>query len=602
MSLPSRAPTWFSSRRVLEQKLEEIHKCTNLSHVKQVYAQVIRQNLHDDLYVAPKLISAFSVCRQMASAVSVFKLIPDPNAHLYNILIRAHVQNSQGMQAFATFFEMQSNGVFPDNFTYPILLKVCSGLQMVQMIHAHIEKAGLCSDIFVPNSLIDSYSKCGVLGIEEARKLFLVMEHRDTVSWNSMICGLLNSGELSEAHKLFDEMPNRDIISWNTMLDGYGKAGEMDKAFQLFESMPKRNVISWTTMVLGYSEAGDMDMARILFKKMPVKSLVSWTIFISGLAKRGLAREAISFFDEMEQDGLELDDRAIVSILAACAESGLLGLGLRVHASIERTRFRCSIPASNALVDMYAKCGSLDKALSVFNGMPKKDMVSWNAMLHGLAMHGHGRKALQLFSRMKQEGFQPDRVTFIGVLCACTHAGFVDEGIEYFHTMERDYGIVPQVEHYGCMIDLLGRAGHLEEAFRLAYTMPIEPNAIIWGTLLLACQMHNAAKLAEKALYHLVQLVPSDPGNYSMLSNIFAAAGNWKNVANVRLRMKTTGVQKPAGVSSIELENQVHEFTVSDKLHSKSDKIYQMLHRLDQDLKQLAQPKDIPIEVGELLI
>ncbi|KAK6280044.1 hypothetical protein POUND7_020311 [Theobroma cacao] len=509
MSIPFKSPSWFSTRRLFEQKLQDLHKCTNLSHIKQLQAQIIRQNLHQDLYIAPKLISAFSLCRQITLALTVFNQIQDPNVHLYNNLIRAYVQNSQPSQAFSFFFDMQWNGILADNFTYTFLLKACTDLKMVEMIHTQIEKNGFLSDIFVPNALIDSYSK-----------------------------------------------------------------------------------------------AGDMDMARVLFDRMPVKTLVPWTIIISGYAEKGLAKEAIELYDRMEQDGLELDDGTVIGILAACAESGLLAVGVKVHNSIERLRFRCSIAVCNALVDMYAKCGSLDKAWSVFNGMPKRDVVSWNAMLQGFAMHGHGKEALQVFSRLKKEGFQPDRVTFVGILCACTHAGFIDEGVEYFYVMEKDYGIVPQIEHYGCMVDLLGRGGRLNEAFRLVQIMPFEPNAIIWGTLLAACRLHNAVKLAEKVIDHLLKLDPSDPGNYSMLANIFAASGDWDNVASLRLRMKSIGVQKPSGSSSIEIDNEVHDFTVFDKSHPKFDGIYQMIERLREDLKQVVHPEGttLPIEVGEVVI
>lgn len=455
------------------------------------------------------------------------------------------------------------------------------------MIHTHIEKYGFCSDIFVPNSLIDSYSKCGPHGLTWAKKLFAVMDERDTVSWNSMVSGLVKGGELVEARRLFDEMPKRDAVSWNTMLDGYAKAGEMVEAFGLFEKVPERNVVSWSTMVSGYCKAGDIDMARMLFDKMPVKNLVTWTIIISGYAEKGLANEASALYNQMEEAGLKPDDGAIISILAACAESGLLGLGKKVHASIKRTRCNCSTQVSNALVDMYAKCGRLDKALAVFDGTAKKDLVSWNAMLQGLGVHGHGKKALQLFARMKQEGFCPDKVTFISLLCACTHAGFVKEGLHYFHAMEREYGIVPEVEHYGCVIDLLGRGGRLDEAFRLVHSMPMEPNCVIWGTLLGACRVHNAVELAGEVLDQLVKLAPSDPGSFSLLSNIYAAAGDWDGVANVRLQMKSTGVQKPSGASSIEIDNEVHEFTVFDESHPQSDNIYQMIGRLNQDLKQV---------------
>ncbi|KAF5479466.1 hypothetical protein F2P56_000284 [Juglans regia] len=587
---PTRTPTWVSGRRLLEEKLSDLHKCANLDQIKQVHAQILKADLHRDLFVAPKLIAAFSLCRQMVLAINAFNQVQEPNVHLYNTLIRAHVQNSQSSQAFATFFEMQCSGVYPDNFTYPFLLKACSGqsyLRVIQMIHTHIEKFGFCSDIFVPNSLIDCYSKCGPVGVNAARKLFKVMGEKDIVSWNSMIGGLVRAGELGEARGLFDEMPKRDTVSWNTILDGYAKAGEMNRAFELFEKMPERNVVSWSTMISGYCKDGDLDMARMLFDKMPVKTLVPWTIIISGYAEKGLANEAISLYNKMEEAGLKPDDGALISILAACAESGLLGLGQKVHASIKRTKYKCSAPVSNALVDMYAKCGSLDEAYIVFNGMTKREVVSWNAMLQGFAMHGHGEKALQLFSRMKHEGFEPDKVTLVGVLCACTHAGFVEEGVQYFYTMESKYKIVPEVEHYGCMIDLLGRGGRLKEAFRLVRSMPMEPNAIIWGTLLGACRMHNDVDLARQVVDRLIQLEPSDPGNFSMLSNIYAAAGDWDSVSNVRLRMRNTGIQKPSGASSIEVDDELHEFTVFDRSHPKSEKIYQMIDRLVQDLKQV---------------
>ncbi|KAL5723024.1 Pentatricopeptide repeat-containing protein [Ranunculus cassubicifolius] len=590
MSTAIRTPTWVSRRRLLEQKISDIHKCTNLHHVKQIQAQIFKSNLHQDPYVAPKLITAFSLCRQMSLALNVFNLIPEPNVLLYNTLIRAYTQNALHSQAFSTFFRMQRNHVFPDNFTFPYLLKACScqfGVRQVQMIHGQIEKFGFGLDIFVPNALIDSYSKCGVLGVDAAKKLFDEMPERDVVSWNSMISGLVKAKELGEARKLFDEMPERDIVSWNTVLDGYVKSGVMNEAFELFEKMPERNVVSWSTMVSGYSKVGDMDMARFLFDRMPVKNLVPWTIMISGYAERGLSKEAYSLFEKMERSGLKPDNGTFISILTACAESGMLGLGKMIHASIQRYKLRHSTRVCNALIDMYAKCGNLDKAMSVFDGMVERDVVSWNSIVQGLATHGHGEKALEVFARMIDEGVAPDGVTFIGVLCACTHVGLVNDGRRYFSVMERDYGLVPQVEHYGCMIDLLGRGGLLKEAFELIKNMPMEPNAIIWGTLLGACRMHNNVELAEKAVDRLVKLNPSDANNYSVMSNIYAAAGQWDDFAKVRLQMKATSTQKQAGASLIEINDKVHEFTVADRSHPESSRIYQMIDRLGQHLKKV---------------
>ncbi|KAM7266557.1 hypothetical protein ACFE04_004454 [Oxalis oulophora] len=584
---PLRAPTFISTRRILEENLQSLPKCTNLNKTKQLHAQIIKHNLHTDPYIVPGLISSLSLCNQTLSASYVFQQVNYPNAHLYNTMIKAYAHASLPLQALHLFFHMQTNAVYPDHFTYPFLLQAFNGvIQLVQMIHCHILKFGFSSDIYVPNALIDSYSKCGVLGVSAAKNLFITMDDRDNVSWNSMISGLVKSGEMDEARKLFDEMPNRDGVSWNTILYGCVKQGDMKNAFELFQQMPERNVVSWTTMISGFSKAGDIEMARMLFDKMPVKNLVTWTIIISGYAEQGLTKEAFALYNQMEAARLKPDETAFISILGACAESGLLGLGMKVHASIKGTRFHSHTKICNALVDMYAKCGNLDKALNVFNGSVNRDIVSWNVMILGLAMHGNGRKALQLFDTMKQENFKPDKITFIGVICACTHAGFVDRGVEYFHIMEKDYGVVPEIEHYGCMIDLLGKGGRLKDAFSLVNSMPYKPNAIIWGTLLGACRMHNAVGPATEALEHLVKLEPSDSGNYSMLSNIYAAAGDWKSAASVRVQMRRTGVEKESGASSIEVDDEVHEFTVFDKLHPNSSLIYEMTERLRQQLKQ----------------
>ncbi|KAG7632990.1 Pentatricopeptide repeat [Arabidopsis suecica] len=584
-SLPVRAPSWVSSRRIFEERLQDLPKCANLNQVKQLHAQIIRRNLHEDLHIAPKLISALSLCRQTNLAVRVFNQVQEPNVHLCNSLIRAHAQNSQPYQAFFVFSEMQRFGLFADNFTYPFLLKACSGqswLPVVKMMHNHIEKLGLSSDIYVPNALIDCYSRCGGLGVRDAMKLFEKMSERDTVSWNSMLGGLVKAGELRDARRLFDEMPQRDLISWNTMLDGYARCREMSKAFELFEKMPDRNTVSWSTMVMGYSKAGDMEMARVMFDKMPLpaKNVVTWTIIIAGYAEKGLLKEADRLVDQMVAAGLKFDAAAVISILAACTESGLLSLGMRIHSILKRSNLGSNAYVLNALLDMYAKCGNLKKAFDVFNDMPKKDLVSWNTMLHGLGVHGHGKEAIELFSRMRREGIRPDKVTFIAVLCSCNHAGLIDEGIDYFYSMEKVYDLVPQVEHYGCLVDLLGRVGRLKEAIKVVQTMPMEPNVVIWGALLGACRMHNEVDIAKEVLDNLVKLDPCDPGNYSLLSNIYAAAEDWEGVADIRSKMKSMGVEKPSGASSVELEDGIHEFTVFDKSHPKSDQIYQMLGSL----------------------
>ncbi|KAG9439711.1 hypothetical protein H6P81_019876 [Aristolochia fimbriata] len=585
-----RPPTFFSHRRLFEQKVADLGKCSDLNQVKQIQARLIKANLHRDPFVAPKLISALSLCRQITSFVNVFNQVHEPNVLLYNTLIRAFTYNSLPLQAFSAFFHMQRNGIHPDNFTFPFLLKACTdefGFRRIQMIHTQVIKFGFYYDIFVPNALIDSYSKWGIAGLKDAKKLFDGMEERDVVSWNSILSGLVKARELGEARLLFDEMPERDTVSWNTLIDGYAKAGEMQVAFELFEKMPQRTIVSWSTMIWGYCKVGDLDMARFLFDKMPVKNLVPWTIIISGYAEKGLGKEASTLYDEMQEAKLKPDLATVVSILTACGESGLLALGKRIHGYIDGTKLRHNTQVCNSLLDMYSKCGAVNRALRVFNGMVQRDVVTWNAMLQGLAVHGHCEEALHLFSKMKQEGFKPNGITFVGVLCACTHAGLVKEARHYFSVMERDYGVVPQIEHYGCMIDLLGRGGFLKEAFDLVKSMPMKPNAIILGTLLGACRMHNSLELAEDVIDQLIELEISDSGNYAAISNIYAAAGRWDDVARVRMQMKGEGAQKPSGSSLIEVDNVLHQFTVEDRSHPDSYRIYRMIYRLGEHLRQV---------------
>ncbi|CAA7406561.1 unnamed protein product [Spirodela intermedia] len=594
MATATRPPRWTSQRRFLEQTLADLHKCYDPRLVRQAHAQVFKLDLHRDLFVAPKLVAAYSLCRRMAAAVAAFDLVGQPNAHLYNTLIRAHADNSQPLQAFAAFFAMQRAGVLSDNFTYPCLLRAYTAageaaVSQVEMIHAHIVKMGFMGDIFVPNSLLDSYSRCRAgAGDSSARKLFDEMPHRDVVSWNTMIAGLVRSGEVGAARRLFDRMTVRDTVSWNAILAGYARAGEAEEAFELFKRMPERNVVSWSTVISGYCKKGDMEMARLLFDKMPARNLVSWTIIISAYAERGCTREATALFRQMEEAGMKADGAAVVSILSACAESGLLGLGEKVQAHITRTKARRTTKVCNALLDMYAKCGDLRRAWGVFQATPERDRVSWNSMVQGLATHGRGEEALALFSRMEEEdGIVPDGVTFLGVLCACTHAGRVEEGRRFFSAMDRDYSVTPQIEHYGCMVDLLGRSGLLEEAFRFVKGMPIEPNAVVWGTLLSACRTHGDVGLAEQVAGELARLRPADAGNLAAMSSIYAAAGRWDFMAAVRTQMRAVGAQKLTGSSSIEVDDVVHDFTAGDSSHPESEGIMKMLAGLGSHLRLL---------------
>ncbi|KAL6623530.1 hypothetical protein ACP70R_033409 [Stipagrostis hirtigluma subsp. patula] len=590
------APRWGgapSHRRLVEERLASLpHGLPRLRHVQELHAQLLKQGLHRDPPSASKLIASYALlrrvpaCRRVFAAAAAHSGSGAGSALLANTLLRAYALNSLPQAALAAFAAIPAPQ--RDTFTYSFLIKAlaAAGATHVRAVHSHVVKLGSVEDTFVGNALIDAYSKNG--GFTDARKMFDEMPRRDVVSWNSAMAAMVRHGELSGARRMFDEMPERDIVSWNTILDGYAKAGEAEEAFELFQSMPERNVVSWSTVVSAYCKKGDMEMARVIFDKMPTKNLVTWTIMVSACVQKGLVEEAGRLFSQMKEASVELDVAAVVSILAACAESGSLALGKRIHRYVRTRKLGKSTNVCNALMDMFCKCGCVNRADYIFDTeIVEKDTVSWNTIIGGFAMHGHGDKALELFARMKQQGFRPDAVTLINVLSACTHMGLVEEGRRYFSNMETDYGIIPQIEHYGCMVDLLGRGGLIEEAVDLIKTMPWEPNEVIWGSLLSACRLHKNVEYAEMAVNELSKLQPSNAGNYAVLSNIYAEAGQWRDMAKARMQMKETGSQKTAGSSWIELDEAFHEFTVGDRKHPESDQISEMVDKLSSHVKHV---------------
>jgi pentatricopeptide repeat protein len=346
-----------------------------------------------------------------------------------------------------------------------------------------------------------------------------------------------------------------------------------------------RNVFVATSLVDFYVKCGNMERACSVFDGMLEKDIVSWSSMIQGYASNGLPKEALDLFFKMLNEGFRPDCYAMVGVLCACARLGALELGNWASNLMDRNEFLGNPVLGTALIDMYAKCGRMDSAWEVFRGMRKKDIVVWNAAISGLAMSGHVKAAFGLFGQMEKSGIEPDGNTFVGLLCACTHAGLVDEGRQYFNSMERVFTLTPEIEHYGCMVDLLGRAGFLDEAHQLVKSMPMEANAIVWGALLGGCRLHRDTQLVEGVLKQLIALEPSNSGNYVLLSNIYSASHKWEDAAKIRSIMSERGIKKVPGYSWIEVDGVVHEFLVGDTSHPLSEKIYAKLGELVKDLK-----------------
>jgi pentatricopeptide repeat protein len=331
--------------------------------------------------------------------------------------------------------------------------------------------------------------------------------------------------------------------------------------------MPARDLISWNTMMAGYFQHGRLMDAHCLFHGMPEKDVVSWTGMIAGYTQNGHSEEALKLFLKMKQQGINPNRSTFASVLSACASIAALEQGKQIHDHILKTEYSSDVVVGNALVTMYSKCGRINVAYQVFGQMTEQDVVSWTAIITGFAQHGSGKKALELFDRMQQVGIKPNHVTFVGVLTACSHSCLLDEGWQHFYSMTRDYGITPGVDHYACMVDLLGRMGLMTEAEDFIKNMPLQPDPVVWKALLGACAVHRNLEVGERVAKELFKLEPQNSAAYVLLSNIYATTGRWDDVTKVRFMMKNIGVQKEAGCSWIEIKNKVHAFIVGDRSH-----------------------------------
>ncbi|CAL0333053.1 unnamed protein product [Lupinus luteus] len=331
---------------------------------------------------------------------------------------------------------------------------------------------------------------------------------------------------------------------------------------------------------------GEVEFARKVFEGSPKSDSVTWSAMIGGYARSGRSAEAVGLFREMQVVGVCPDEITMVSVLSACTDLGALELGKWLESYVDRMKITKSLELCNALIDMFAKCGDVDKAMKLFRRMSMRTIVSWTSVIDGLAMHGRGLEAVSLFDEMIEEGVAPDDVAFIGVLSACSHSGLVDKGHYYFNSMEKNFGIVPKIEHYGCMVDLLSRAGLVKEALEFVRNMPIEPNQIIWRSIITACHARGELKLGETISKELIKSEPMHESNYVLLSNIYAKLLRWEKKTKVREMMDMKGMKKIPGSTMIELNNEMYEFVAGDKSHDQYKEIYEMVDEMGREIKR----------------
>lgn len=385
---------------------------------------------------------------------------------------------------------MKTRGILPDDFTFVPLLKSSSNLshcKLGQCIHSQVIRAGFESHASIRIGLVELYTTCEIIG---------------------------------DAEKVFDTISDRDAIVWNLMIRGFCKAGHLETGLALFRQMRERSIVSWNTM-------------------------------ISCLAQSKQDHKALELFHEMLGQGSEPDDATLVTVLPVCARLGALDAGMWIHSyACSKGYQRDVIAVGNSLLDFYCKSGNLEAAWGIFNEMHCKNVISWNAMISGLAYNGKGELGVELFQQMIEKGVSPSDSTFVGVLACCAHAGLVDRGLEVFALMTTTFKVQPKLEHYGCFIDLLGRCGQVREAHEVIRSMPMKPTAAIWGSLLSACRTYGERELAEIAVKELINLEPWNSGNYVLLSNICAEEGKWVEVEKVRDLMRENSIKKTPGQSA----------------------------------------------------
>ncbi|CAN5956074.1 unnamed protein product [Sphagnum jensenii] len=462
---------------------------------------------------------------------------------------------------------------------YHLMIKACAGLGALEdgrLVHKQLIQSGFESDVFVGSSLVDMYAKCG--SIKDAWRVFNKMSSRNVVTWTAMILGHVKCGQGQKALELYEQMQQEDVFVGNSLVDMYAKCGSMEDAWRVFNKMPSRDVVTWTAMILGY--CGNIEDAWRVFNKMPLRNVVTWNAMVLGHVKCGQGQEALKLFQQMQQEGVQPNSVTFVVVLNACASMIALEEGRCVHQHIIRCGWDSDVFVGSSLVDMYAKCGSMEDAWSVFNKMPSRDVVTWTTILGGCAMHGHGKEALKHFERMCEEGVQPDDVTFICLLSACSHAGLVGEGMHCYASMVKDYMISAKLEHYTCMVDLLGRAGHLQEAENMVMAMPCKPHVAVWMALLSACRIHGHVEMAERIAKQILEMEPDNAAVYVLLSDIYAAGGNKHLCQTIEQQRKEKGVKKQPGHTWIEVNNEVHTFVVDDQDHPQMPEIHAELQRL----------------------
>ena len=564
-----------------------------LEWVKDVHRHILEGGHDSDIRVGNALVHMYAKSGSIEDAAVVFDRMKERNIITWTVMIGACGGSGRGVEAYDLYLKMKEEGFQPNAVTYMSLLNDCAStgaLEWVKDVHRHILEGGYESDVRVGNALVHMYAKSG--SIDDAALVFDWMKERDLITWNAMIGAYAGSGRGVEAYDLYLKMKEEgfqpNAVTYVSLLTDCASTGALewvkDVHRHILEGGYESDVRVGNGLVRMYVKSGSIENAAVVFDRMKERNIITWTVMIGAYAGSGRGVKAYDLYLKMKEEGFQPDAVTYVSLLNDCAITGALEWVKDVHRHILEGGHESDVRVGSALVRMYAKSGSIEDAQLVFERMEEFDVMTWNIMIRGLGQHGRGQDALKLFRKMKADGLVPVAYSFVALLSACSHAGLVDEGRQVFCAM-KDYGVEPTVVHYSCMVDLLGRAGLLEEAKRFISSMPVEADAGTWGALLGACRTYGNVELGEFAAKEVLKLEPAGASPYVLLSNIYAAAGQWDQVSFIRHMMQERGIRKEPGVSWIEISNKVHRFVVGDRSHPEAKKIYDVLNNLSKTLK-----------------
>lgn len=518
--------------------------------------------LASNLFIGSGLIEFYSKCGKMGEALRVFEEYHNPDIVLWTALVSGYEQNGEPERSLTTFAElMMSDAVSPDNVALVSVVSACTQLFNMnagRSIHGFAIRS--CFDIYLPllNAFLNLYAKTGY--ILAAENLFSVMEEKDVISWGSMISCYAHNGAANKALGLFNEMILRGVepnsASFISSLQACEASGNLVEGRKIHELAVLKgfrlDILVSTALIDMYMNCCCPREAIMVFEEMPNRDAVSWFAVLHGCVKNGMTHKSMVIFHDMLARGIQPDANAMVKILTACSELGVLQQVCCLHSRVIRVGFDNNSFVRASLIECYAKCGSLVDAINVFEEIKDRDVVIWSSMLAAYGIHGQARESINLFSQMIRSSVsRPNNVTFLSILAACSHAGLVKEGIEFFNTMVHRYHLIPESKHYSVLVDLLGRTGELDQSISIINQMKNRIGADVWGALLGASSIHHNAEIGENAARNLFQLDPDNMGYHVLLSNIYAVDGKWDDASELRTSIKDRGLKKIPGESVV---------------------------------------------------